>query len=155
MIKEWLVRDGLLLGLSGLILCPVVGYMMWQSSRDELAMIDHAKVVPATLVDVGIASHDPRDGDGGAEGRYTYRMLDGKEGTIDKTYDSVDQVPGYENDEILEVEYLPEKPEVKRVKGTGSSSTGEFRFWLGFKCLLLLIWFVVSGAFFVGAVRNG
>lgn len=134
---------------------PVVGYLLWQSSRDELAMIDHAKVVPATLVDVGVASYDPRDGEGGAEGRYTYRMLDGTEGTISKTYDSVDQIPGYENDEILEVEYLPEKPEVKRVKGTGSHSTGEFRFWLGFKYLLIAIWFIVSGAFFVGAVRNG
>jgi len=129
--------------------------MMLQSSRDELAMIDHATVVPATLVDVGVASHDPRDDGGGAEGRYTYRMLDGKQGDISKTYDSVDQIPGYENDEILEVEYLPEKPEVKRVKGTGSSSPGEFKFWLGFKCLLLAIWFIVSGAFFVGAVRNG
>jgi len=134
---------------------PVVGYMMWQSSRDELAMINHATVVPATLVDVGIASHDPRDDGGGAEGRYTYRMLDGNEGTISKTYDSVDQIPGYENDETLQVEYLPEKPDVKRVKGTGSSSSGEFRFWLGVKCSLLAIWFIVSGAFFVGAVRNG
>jgi len=89
---------------------------MWQSSRDELAMIDHAKVVPARLVGVGVTSHDPRDGDGGAEGHYTYRMLDGTEGTINKTYDSVDQIPGYENDEILEVEYLPEKTRGKASK---------------------------------------
>jgi hypothetical protein len=133
---------------------PIVGYLLWQSSRDELAMIDHSKVVPAKLVGVGVARHDPRNGEGGAEGRYTYRMLDGTESTVSKTYDSVDQIPGYENDDMLEVEYLPEKPDVKRVKGTVSQSTREFKFWLGFKYLLIAIWFVVSGAFFVGAVRN-
>lgn len=138
-----------------MVISPVVGFWAWQGSRNDLALIDHAKVVQATLETVRTARGDPRTGDGGgAEGEYSYRLSDGTEGRISKTYDTVDEIPGNGNNEILEVEYLPEKPEVKRVRGTGSTSIGELRFWLGFKYFLIAIWFCVSSYFFISGVRD-
>src|SRR5436853_945265 len=100
-------------------LSVVFGYWLWQSSHDELAMIDHAKVVTATLISTSAATHvDPRDGDsGGARGEFSYRLPDGGEGLVTRGYDHLDDIP-----EVVQVEYLPEKPEVKRIKGTGSDS---------------------------------
>lgn len=132
-----------LIGVAVIWLSPLAaGYQVWQGSLDERALINHGKVVPAELVSVSASSGDPRTGDGGgAQGEYVYQMLDGSEGHITNGYDRLDEIPGNGNDEILEVEYLPERPDVKRVKGTGSTNTRELKFWLGFKFLLVAVWF--------------
>jgi len=139
----------------GIIMSPFLAYFLWQSAVNEQALIEHAQLVPATLVTVRSASHvDPRDGDGGAEGEFSYEMLDGTTGYIRRGYDTLDEIPGNGNDDVLEVEYLPEKPDVKRVKGTGSTSINEWRFWLIVKSSLLTIF--IGGAIWmlVGGLRD-
>jgi len=144
-------RDSIAPGLIGIVMSPFIAYFLWQSAVNERALIEHAQVVPATLVTLRSARADPRDGDGGAEGEYSYQMLDGTTGQIRRGYDSLDEIPGNGNDEVLEVEYLPEKPDVKRVKGTGSTTINEWRFWLIIKSGLLMaftsgaIWMLVRG----------
>jgi hypothetical protein len=144
-------RDSIAPGLIGIVTSPFLAYFLWQSAVNERALIEHAQVVPATLVTVRSAKPDPRDGDGGAEGEYSYEMLDGTTGQIRRGYDTLDDIPGNGNDKILEVEYLPGKPDVKRVKGTGSITINEWRFWLIIKSGLLIaftsgvIWMLVRG----------
>lgn len=148
-------RDSVAPGMIGIIMSPFLAYFLWQSAVNEQALIEHAQLVPATLVTVRSASHvDPRDGDGGAEGEFSYEMLDGTTGYIRRGYDTLDEIPGNGNDDVLEVEYLPEKPDVKRVKGTGSTSINEWRFWLIVKSSLLTIF--IGGAIWmlVGGLRD-
>jgi hypothetical protein len=124
--------------LAGLVLFPIVGVLLWGDVKNERDLIDHAQTVPATLLFVGTA----RDS---AEGNYAYYMKDGTRGEISRVYDSLDEIPGNGNHQILKVEYLPERPDVKRVSGTGSRSVGEWKFWLALKCVLL-------GGLWIGSV---
>jgi hypothetical protein len=149
-------RSGVLAGLSGIVLSgPVFGFMLRKSYQNELAIINHAEVVRAELVEVGTSRDDPRTGDtGGALGTYRYRMLNGQEGNISISGDTLNDIPGYADSGIVEVEYLPENPSVKRVKGSGNTNLSDLRFWTVFKGVLLSIFFLVSIAMTVSGIKN-
>jgi len=151
-------RNGVIAGLSGILLIvPVLGFMMCKSYEQELALIDHAKVVHAELVNASAGgSADPRAGDvNGASGTYRYTMLDGKEGTISISADSLDELPCYADNAVVEVEYLPENPMVARIKGDGNQNISDLKFWTVFKGVLLSLFFLMSVALTVSGLRNG
>lgn len=149
-------RSGVLAGLSGIILSgPIFGYMLRKSYHKESAIINHAEVARAELVEVGTSRDDPRTGDtGGALGIYRYRMLNGQDGTISISGDTLNDIPGYADSGIVEVEYLPENPSVKRVRGTGNTNLSDLKFWTAFKGVLLSIFFLMSIAMTVSGIKN-
>jgi len=92
-------------------------------------------VVSATIAEV-------RSGRDGVEVEYTYQTFSGATGTVTRGYDSFDEIPG--PTEVVEVEYLPDNPEIKRLRGTGNTSISQWKFWLAIKCALLTIFLSAS-----------
>ena len=141
-LVQFLRRKSVPPALIGIVACPLLALFFWQDAVDERALIDHAQLVPATLDVV-------RSGRGGAEGEYGFRMRDGTRGTVRRGYDTLHEIP-----HLLEVEYLPEKPEVKRIKGVGSNTVGQWRFWLVLKFTFLTVVFSFGVWMLVRGLRN-
>lgn len=146
---ELLSRNGVAHGILGIILVvPFFGYMIREGYEKDLAWHNHSKeVVQAELIKINTFDGDPRTGDtGGASGKYRYTMLDGKEGTISFVGDTIDEIP-----ESIEVEYLPDYPERRRIKGAGNQNMSDLKFWTGFKVVLLSLFCLMS----IGLIANG
>lgn len=124
---------------------------------DELALIRRAQIAPGSIVDTW---EDVGDDDYGRahwsnKATYTYRLPDGREftkstksvsGRLKETFRDLQQPYP------IEVEYLPDKPMVSRIKGDGSDSIMD---WLWRKVGLggvLLILFASPG---IILLRNG
>ncbi|MBC8030874.1 MAG: hypothetical protein H7Z16_12245 [Pyrinomonadaceae bacterium] len=76
-------------------------------------------------------------------------MRDGTHGTVHRGFDTLHEIPN-----LLEVEYLPEKPEVKRIKGAGSNTVGQWKFWLVLKFTFLAVVFSFGVWMLVRGLRN-
>jgi hypothetical protein len=155
-IADLIANDEIRSGVLGIIVVlPVFGFMIWKSYSKELAIINHSKIVTAELIEVGTYDGNPRTGDsGGAFGKYRYTMLDGKEGAISISEDSLDEIPGYSNNEIIEVEYLPENPKFRRIKGSGNQNITDIKFWTTIKFLFLMLFVLMCIYMIIFGIRN-
>ncbi|MCJ7663518.1 MAG: DUF3592 domain-containing protein [Desulfobacterales bacterium] len=88
----------------------------------ELALIRRAQITTGSLVDT--YEHEQEDYRGHVYysdvGIYSYRLPDGRE------FKTSTRVPTGQLKEQQEVEYLPNNPEVSRIKGDGCNSVTEF-----------------------------
>lgn len=107
----------------------------------DLALIRRAQVTIGTLTESQEVEHDTDRGVYYSDvGLYTYRIPDGRE------FQVVNEVPSGQLKEQEQVEYLPDKPAVSRIKGSGSQTITE---WLGRWGLAggLLLSMVCAGVF--------
>ena len=114
---------------------------------DELALILRAETAPGFVID---AWEDIQDGETGSHwfhaATYRYDVPDGRQFT-----GRTGQKSGRLKDELrhlldpypVEVEYLPDNPEVSRIKGDGSGGLIDFlwrKIGLGLAMLLIFVW---------------
>jgi len=113
-------------------------FWCWEGGNPlhELALIRRAQIATGVLVDT--YEHEQEDDRGHVYysdvGIYSYRLPDGRE------FKTSARVPTGQLKEQQEVEYLPDNPEVSRIKGDGCNSVTEF-LWrkVGFGSLFLVI----------------
>lgn len=128
-------RASVVSGVLGISATILIAFYLWHGAFEERALIQHSRVVPATIANVS-------SGRDGVEVEYSYQTLAGENETVTGGYDHLDDIPGA--DEVVEVEYLPENPQVKRLRGTGNTSISQWKFWLILKCLLLIVFLIGS-----------
>ena len=151
-------------GVMFLVGGPWLLFMLSGSPLDELALIQSSKVTPGFIVDTW---EDYDDADYGETlwhhgAIYEYRVPDGRD------FKGVSKGSGRLKDEFahltepypIEVEYLPDNPDISRIKGDGCQTVPEF-LWrkIGLGTLLLLI-FVGVGVYYLysglrGSARGG
>jgi len=124
---------------------------------DELALIMHAKITEGFIIDT---SEDVQDSEGGGADwyhrvQYTFRTPDGREFT--RTTDARKgklraELRDLEDPYPIQVEYLPDDPNVSRIKGDGSPTLFD---WIWRKVGLGgLLWVLTNAPGFV-MIRNG
>jgi hypothetical protein len=121
--------------LSGLI-CLILGFGFWYlllgrtsvgNPLTDWALLRHGRTVSGLIVD---AEEDVGDGPNGravwSNGlQYTYQIPDGRKFTASQDFSG--RLPKeLEIPTAVEVEYLPENPQISRIKGTGSESVWHY-----------------------------
>ena len=151
MTESVTLRDAIKTLIWGVI-CIAVGLLVWYNAAgnplDELALIRRAKVA------VGILSDTYEDQEGGNErhtylydrGIYSFQTPDGKQFLT-----SMD-APSGELKMQVEVEYLPDDPEVNRVRGEGNVTISS---WLLVKVGVGTLFLCMLLAPGVLLIRNG
>jgi len=139
------------------------GILFWFSlvgnPLDELALIQRGKVAPGFIVDTW---EEAESGDEGgtiwfSAAIYEYRLPDGRDfkGVSDGSGRLKDELRGLTEPHPIEVEYLPDDPNVSRIKGDGCQSVTE---WLwrkaGLGTLLLAMFVAVGVCMLYGGLRG-
>lgn len=122
--KSWDSAKKVSLGMVCILGACLLWYLLVGNPLHELALIQRGQTVPGFVVD---AWEDVEDRYGGQSHAwihsvtYTYKLPDGREFT--ETADGSGRLKrGLSLPYPIEVEYLPDKPTVSRIKGTGNDS---------------------------------
>lgn len=132
-------------------------YIMVDNPFDDLALICRAETVPGFIIDTW------EEVDTGDEGgtywshgaTYKYTLPDGNEVTQNTGFSSgrlKDELRDLEQPYPIEVEYLPDSPDVSRIKGSGSPTIFDWVWRKAGLGSLLLAMFVAPG---ISVLRDG
>jgi hypothetical protein len=127
--------------------CWFLWYEIGGNPLTELALIRRAEVTTGTLVETYEIEHDTDRGvyvrDAGI---YVYRLPDGRE------FRAYTRVPTGQLKEQQQVEYLPDRPGLSRIKGDGCQTVTE---WLWRKVGLGLLLLAALSAPGIMLIRSG